>query len=246
MSKSTIPQSVVDRDHELDQRTDRASEALAKHRWHQCLDPDGPQHSLRSYADAVGRAREVIGRYANGYALFIERSTGTPAGTALSIQDAIRLAGVKEEDRAMHEAIAQGSGRPVSQVSRGDNRHRTKDIIHRAKDRSERRGTDPVDEARNIAAEERRVAEARRNRQQEERQRHTLKFVHIEGELANAQRRLMNALREAEGVDFTDEEMELMRASIANIRAVLNLIDARMAGTPDIDWDAELQKLGGG
>jgi hypothetical protein len=38
--------------------------------------------------------------------------------------------------------------------------------------------------------------------------------------------------------------MDLMRHSIANLRALLDLIDLRMAGEANIDWDAELEKLG--
>lgn len=146
----------------------------------------------------------------------------------------------------MHEAIAEGSGRPVSQVARGDNRHRTRDTMVQAHLRAERRGTDPVDEARNIASEQVRATRARRRRRTEDQQRHSLRYIHIEGRLAQAQSRLTEALTEAEGVPFTDEEMELLRHSIATVRSILNLLDARMAGTPDIDWDAELTRLGGG
>ena len=46
-------------------------------------------------------------------------------------------------------------------------------------------------------------------------------------------------------MDFTDEEMELLRSTVSSINAILTLLDLRMAGTPDIDWDAELEKIGG-
>ena len=42
---------------------------------------------------------------------------------------------------------------------------------------------------------------------------------------------------------FSDDEMELIRDSLARVKAVLQLIDLRMAGTPDIDWDAEAARL---
>lgn len=242
---TALPENVITRDRELDGRATRASEELARLRWHWTLDESNPNKvTLRQYAAAIGHStHKTVGRYANGYALFVER--GSREGPALTIQDAIRLSEVAEEDRSMHEAIAEGSGRPVSQVSRGDNRHRTRATIERAKSRAERRGGDPVDHARDIAAEERKVAEAKKRRKATERERRSSKFIRIEGHLANAQRRLMDALHQAEGVDFPDDEMELIRSSLANIRAVLNLIDLRMAGTPDIDWDAELAQLGG-
>jgi len=239
-----IPQTVIQKDHELDSRTERAGEALAKHRWQQTLDPAGPQFGFRAYADAVGRSEATIRAHANGYALILERANDALPGHApLNAQDAIRLASVREEDRAMHEAIAAGSGRSIAQVSRGDNRHRTRAISERAHQRAERRGGDPVEHARDIADEERRAAEAAKARQKEARERRSLRYVHIEGHLAAAQRRLTQALSEAEGVGFDDDEMELIRDSLAKVRAILNLIDMRMAGTPDVDWDAEAARL---
>lgn len=238
-----IPQGVIEKDHELDNRTERASEALAKHRWHHTLDPKGPGYSFRAYANAVGRSDMTIRRHAKGYALFVDRASGATPGVALTIEDAIRLSERSEEQRGFDEAIAEGSGKPVSQVSRGDNRHRTRAVIERAQQRAERRGTDAVDEARNIAREERQIAESRSRHEAERRQAHDLKYVHIEGHLAYAQRRLGDALREAQSVDFTDEELGLIRHSLAHIKALLNLIDLRMAGTPDIDWNEELAKL---
>jgi hypothetical protein len=59
-------------------------------------------------------------------------------------------------------------------------------------------------------------------------------------------RRLREALDSAADVGFTDEERELIADSLAKLRAVLNLIDARVSGTSTVDWDAELAKLGGG
>lgn len=243
MSQSNIPQVVVDKDHELEGRAEKSTEALAKHRWHHILDPNGPEHTVTEYAKAIGRNRATVTYHARGYALWLERRV-SPAN-ALSLEDAFRLASQSVENQEFSEAIAEGSGQPVGRIARGDQAIKRNEIIERARQRSQRRGGDPVHHARDIAAEERRAAQTRRHQREEEKQRHTMRYIHIEGELANAQRRLMNALREADGVEFTDEEMELLRASIANIRAVLNLIDARMAGTPDIDWDAELTKLGG-
>jgi len=67
----------------------RSTEELAKHRWHQTVDPAGPQHPGLTYARAVGRSDSAINRYAKGYALFIQR--GSPQGGTLTIQAAIRL-----------------------------------------------------------------------------------------------------------------------------------------------------------
>jgi len=245
-STHSIPESVIKQDHELDTRADRASEALAKLRWHWTIDQSNSDRvSKRAYARAVGRSEAVIRHYANGYVKFLDQAAW-PGHAPRTIQDAIRLAAVAVEDQAMHEAIAEGSGTSVSNVSRGDKRTRTRGIVERAKARAERRGGDPVDHARDIAAAERRHAESTRQRQAEDRQRHSTRFVYIEGRIARAQHQLLEALKEGEGVPFDNEEMQLLRSSVATLRAVLDLLEARLAGTPDIDWDAELARLSEG
>ena len=244
MPSNPIPQSVVDKDHELESRSERATEALAKHRWRQTLDPAGPRFSFRAYAAAVGRGRTVITAHANGYALFVERANDDRPGRSLSLEDAFRLAQQSAEQQEFSEAIAEGSGEPVGRVARGDNARRRREIVDRARQREVRRGGSAVDHARDIAAEEHQVAAATRVRRERDRQRRSIRYVTIEGHLAYAQRRLTAALREAHDVGFNEEEMELLRDSISKVRAVLDLIDLRMAGTPDIDWDAELASLG--
>lgn len=243
MPQSTIPAAVVAKDHELEGKAGRATEALAKHRWHHTLDPVGPQFSFRAYAEAIGRGKTTIERHAKGYELFVDRASDVRPGRTLSLEDAFRLVAQSAEQQEFTEAIAEGSGEPVGRVARGDRSRQRREVIDRAHQRAERRGGNPVDHARDIAAEERRAADSRRQRQDRDRQRHTMRFVAIEGHLAYAQRRLTQALQEAEGVDFTTDELELLRHSIATVRALLNLIDARAAGTPDIDWDAELTRL---
>lgn len=241
-----VARSVIETDHKLEGTADRASEELAKHRWHWTLDESNPKRvAVREYARAVGRNDTTIARYAKGWATYVDRMAAPRAGGAgFTLQDAIRQSEMSAENQEFAEAIAEGSGRPIAQVSRGDNRHKMHEIVGQAKARAERQGTDAVDEARRIAEQQRRSAEMDAKERERKRQRRTQRYVEIEGDLATAQRRLMHALRVAEGVGFDDDEMELIRDSIAKVRAVLDLIDLRMAGTPDIDWDAELTKLG--
>jgi len=245
VSTNQLPSSVVDKDHELEGRAERSSEALAKHRWHWTLDPNNPgKVSQREYARAVGRSQTTVSHYAQGHQLYVERLIG-PANQQLSITDAIRLASQSVENRAMTEAIAAGLEQPVANVARGDNRQR-RDIIVHAQDRAQRRGTDPVDEARNIAEHQRKFRESVSKQKAEKAKATSLRFIAIEGKLSSAKRYLIDALREAENVNLDGEEMELLRGTIGNLRALLNLLDARMAGEINVDWDAELAKLGGG
>lgn len=246
MPQSTVPQSVVDKDHELEGRHERASELLAKHRWRQTLDPAGPQYPMREYARAVERNYNTVKRYAKGYALYTERMAEPPRGSTFTIQDAIRLADQSAEMQEFSEAIAEGSGRPIAQVARGDNRRRTREIIGQAQERAERRGTNPVDEAREIAERQRRSRELAARQRRERAQARSTRYLSVEGHLAGAQRRLRQAMDEAVNVEFSDEEMELLRTTIDQIKALLRLLDLRMAGEADVDWDAELAGLNGG
>jgi hypothetical protein len=241
----TIPRSVVEADHRLEGASDRSTLELAKHRWHQCLDPAGPRHPVREYARAIGRSDGLVSRYAKGYALYMERASAPPRGVALTIQDAVRLADQSEEIQQFSEAIAEGAEVPVARVARGDNRRKTREIIDTAKERAERKGTDPLDEARDIARKQRKTRDMEARRRKSKAERHEARWLSIENCLSQAKIKLTKALKEAEGVDFDDEELDLLRATIQQVRAVLDLLDMRMAGTPDIDWDAELAKLGG-
>lgn len=241
-----IPQAVIDKDHDLDGRSSRSTEALAKHRWHQTLDPDGPQFPIRAYARAVGLTEQTIRRYARGWALFVERQ-GASVRLRLTIHDAVLLANQSAEEQAITEAIAEGSGRSVAQVETSSGRHRRNEIATRARVRAERRGTSPADEARAIAAAETRAAASRRTQDTERRQRHSIMFIHVDGAVAKARRHLTEALNEAHGVGFTDEEVELLRHSVAEAKAVIDLLTVRFGGSPDdVDWDAELARLSGG
>lgn len=245
MPSNPIPQEVVDKDHDLEGRSARAGLALSKHRWqHTTLNPNGPRYSYAAYARAVGRDRALISRHARAYELFVERTTNGEPGSSFTIEDALRLAAQSAENQEFSEAIAEGSGEPVARIARGDQRRRRNEIIDRARQREERRGGSAVDHARDIAAEEARVAAANRERREADRDRRSLRYVAIEGHLAAAQSRLTRALREAEHIDFAEDEMELIRDSLAKVHSVLQLLDLRMGGELNVDWEAELANLG--
>ena len=72
---------------------------------------------------------------------------------------------------------------------------------------------------------------------------HTSRWLEINGDLGVVQQKLGKVLNTADGVPFTDEEIELISASLGKVRALIGLIDLRISGETDIDWDAEFQKL---
>lgn len=239
-----IPQSVIEQDRQLDGVAEHSTEELARHRWHQTLDPDGPGYSITAYAAAVGKGEATIRRYVNGFVSML-----TNGGT---ITDALATANMSGRKRAVAETLADVDGVSAAVVvKRRNNTGRSvANITEQAEERVERSGQPVTDEA--VAAEARAIAERQKQTREMEarnesnrKSKSSLRFISIEGKLAGAKRKVSDALAEAEGVDFTDEEMELLRSTVSSINAILTLLDLRMAGTPDIDWDAELEKIGG-
>jgi len=234
-----IPLIVVATDHNLEQASDQATEALAEHRWHQTLDPDGPQHSLRSYAKAVSRNVMTIRKYAQGYADWVY-TTGIH-----SLADCLVLANLSAEKAEVAEAVAAVEGKSLDTVSkRRGSTDSLANITEQARDRADRTGTTLGQAATDIATTARNSRLAEQEREADRADRHGLRYLAIEGHLANAKRRLTEALTEAHSVSFDPEELEMIADSIDNIRTLLGLLDLKFAGSVDVDWDGELAKLG--
>jgi hypothetical protein len=68
-----IPVEVIETDHRLEEQKKTASFGLDKHRWEQCADPRGPQHTQQAYADAVGRGQTAISHSVNAWAMALKR-----------------------------------------------------------------------------------------------------------------------------------------------------------------------------
>jgi hypothetical protein len=239
-SNISIPQEVIDKDQKLEAAAERSSEALAKHRWHWTLDASNPEKtSLRAYAKAVGRNFKTIRAQAQGYADWVMGDTHH------SLADCIVLANVSAEKAEVAEVVAQEEGVALSTVANRRGSDSLANVTEQAKARAARKGTNMADEAKDIAKRRRQTREMSERQRKEKANAKGIRFVEIEGDLAYAQRRLLNALQVAQDVGFSDEEMELLRDSLAKIKAVLNLLDLRMAGTLNVDWDAELEKITG-
>lgn len=243
----TVPKSVIRTDQELEGVNDRATAELAQHRWNWTLNELNDRRVTQTeYAKAVGRSQSVIGHYARGWALYRERMASSPAtSSGFTIQDAIRLAGQSAEMQEFSEVIAEGSGRSVAQVARGDNRYETREIIAHAKERAERYGTDALDEARGIAERQVKTREMERRHRYERRTKHELRWMEAEGCLSKAKRLLLQVLEMAKDVPWNEEERGLLRDSLSNVEAVIKAVDQRLLGEGEVDWDAELAKLRG-
>jgi hypothetical protein len=233
----SLPTKVVEQDHKLEASASKASEALAKHRWHWTLDESNPDRvSINAYAFAIGRNESTVRAQVNGYAQF--RS----GGTARTLGESIERAKMGAEKETVTGAVAEARGVQF-ETARRKHADEVKRIRNLAREQAERKGTSVEEEAPKIAEFAVKAEKAEQQRTEERKARHTLRYISIEGKLARMLRIGTEVLKEAEDVGFDDEERELLADTVGQLRALLNLIDMRFAGTVDVDWDAELAKI---
>lgn len=236
-----LPAQVIATDRRLDENAKRASEDLAKHRWHWTLDESNRDRvSIRAYARGVGRSDKVIGSQVNGYADFVASANASGGGRTLNEHIERRKMGTETESAAEAVAKARGTGFAQARKARPDEVRRVREM---ARDRAEINETTVEEEAPKVAEFIVRAEQADRKRTEDRKEKLGLRFVEMEGHLAAAKRKLTDALNLAHAVPWGDEERELLRDSVANIQALLALIDTALGGTADVDWDAELAKL---
>jgi hypothetical protein len=234
-----LPRRVVDDDHRLERAASSASEELARLRWHWTLDETNPGRvSLRAYARAVGRDARTITVYAQGYV----RSSGD---ADISLTEAIERSSMSSDREAATEAVAKARGLAITTV-RQNRPTEVRRVLGIARDRVEQHGGSLADAARETADWIVRSEQTSERREAERRQRTSMRLIEVESHLDGARRRLEQALQVARSVEWGDEEQGLLQATIANVRALLGLIDVALAGTPDVDWDAELAALRSG
>lgn len=241
----TLNASVIAEDVRLDSVAHRSSEDLARHRWHWTLDETNPQRvTFAEYARSVNRNADTITMQANGYRDWLAAQATDP-DPSKGMNEYIQRSKMNVEKQAAIDAIASATGKTFNTVRKGG-ADAVRDVLSTARERVERGSDVTMDEAIKRAAEDRARTERTNERLRQERaQRSGLRYVEIEGHVAAAMQRLRKALDAAEGVDFTDEERELMTDSLGKLRAILNLIDIRVVGETDINWDAEFAKMGG-
>jgi hypothetical protein len=230
-------------DQRLESGATRASEELAQHRWHWTLDETNPDRmSLRAYARLVGRSLRAIQNVANGYAAFVASQGDEGILVTRSLADHIEAAGLGVEREAATAAVAEASGSTFANVA-ANKRDEVTSTLGVARERAERRGTTVDEEVVNVAQHRERARQADREERQQRRRMRTAEYMRYEANLGKAARALRAALDMGDS-EFADEERALLMATLANVRALLGLVEMRLAGTADVDWDAELTRLG--
>jgi predicted nucleic acid-binding Zn-ribbon protein len=245
MQDMRLPTEVVETDHRLETAAEKASDDLAKHRWHWTADEANPERvTFSQYARAVGRDPDTIRNMVVGYVGFLDDQ-----GTGRTVQDHIQLAIVRESDREVIEETAKGLGLAVSTT-----RAQHKDDVSRVRDAV----ADATEQKPDITPDERRavarrtatnIAKSRqieRESRQHLRERKSALAVMLEGELTKARYGLIGALNYAREIDqatFPGEFLEQIQRSLGDIDALVKLVRSAVGGAADIDWDAELEKL---
>lgn len=243
-----LPNTAILRDHKLEEAATTATDELMEHRWHWTLDESNPKRvSIREYARCIGRGETTIRADVNGWAAWLAEEAAhvhvrTP-GKARTPNDHRELAKLGADKKHAVEALAKATGKSVSAVTSSHKREEVNSLIANAKDRAERRGTTVEHEIEQGAAWKAKAEKAAAQERDEKKRKHTMRFIKIEGHIGSAMRYIRKALTEAEDVEFTDDEREIMVDTLGKLRALLNLVDLRIAGTVDIDWDAEFQKI---
>lgn len=148
------------------------------------------------------------------------------------------------------EAVAKAHGVGFVQA-RQDRKEEVKEVRNAIADEAERRegqGRDFAAEereeyARRVAAQKKLIRDAEERHRAERKKKHNAMFLDVESRLAKALRELRTALQEIPGVDFSEEEVNLLERDKEALQAMLRLIGSALVGDSDTDWDAELAKL---
>lgn len=234
----SLPPKVITEDRRLDQTQTKAAEALMRLRWHWTLDESNADRvSMREYARQVQKHPKTITADAKGYAAM--QGDGASAATPGEARERAKMGA---ETQAATEAVAKARGVKF-QTARQERSVEVRRVREAARQRAEDKGTTVEDEvtaiAETIAKREKQEADARRERARAG----DLRFVEMEHHLARAKRPLMEALTLAREIEWSDVHREVLEQTIANLRALLGLVDIAIVGSTEVDWDSELAKI---
>lgn len=242
MAKARV--DFVARDHELESAHERATEALAEHRWHWTKDESNPDRvAFKEYARRVGRNDRTIRKMVHGFAAWKARTSTSSPGGPVTLAEFIEHAALGAETAEATEAVAAVTGTTFKNVA-VHNRAEVRDVVATARDRAERKGTTVSDEIPAVAEWR---EKSRQARQKEAEAKHESKYVlvELEGHIGAAVRRLREGLLLAKEIDFDDEQIEMIADTLAKLRAIVALIDLKITGESGVNWDDEFARVMG-
>ncbi len=241
-----LPNEVVAADHQLEQSASKASESLTKHRWHWTLDETNPDRvSIRAYARAVGRGHQTILAQVNGYAAW--QAQGGPAHrttlgeqverASMSVQKAEIVEAVAEANKVTFQGARQRYAPDVTRV-----REAVEKAVERKPDMTSEEKTDYAKRTAETIARSKASEVTRRTERAKQR---SAMFMRIDAKLAHARSDLQDVLHYGKDLGLSSDETEDVKGALDKIKSFANLIDLALTGSMDVDWDAELAKIGG-
>jgi hypothetical protein len=242
----TLPASVIKKDDELEAALGEAGNTLMEHRWHWTLDMSNPKRvPVREYARTVGKAYTTIRADVQGWADYLasqsDRARAITPGKAGKPEDFRELAKLSTQKQHAAEAIARSTGRSVNAAAR--DRDAIKAVVSSAQERAERKGTTVDAEIEESAAFREKARISEEKQRADRKKRRTTQFIKVEGDIGVAMSRLRRVLDESDGIDWDEDEQQLLTDAIAKLKALLNLVELRIIGSVDVDWDGELSKI---
>jgi hypothetical protein len=240
MTDQHVPAEVVAEDHRLE----RASESLAKLRWHWTLDETNPERvSIRAYARSIGRGEAVVRFQVNGYAAWQGEYVDV-----LTLDECIERAKMVGEKAEIVEAVAEANEVTFQHARReyAPDVSRVRDAVEQAVEREPTMTSDDkAAYAKRTAQTIARSKAAEAKRTKERAAQRSVMFMRIDAKLAHARRDLRDVLEFGRDLGLGDDEIEDIKEALAKIKSFADLIDMALTGSMDVDWDAELAKIGG-
>jgi predicted Rdx family selenoprotein len=242
-NQNMVPAKAVAEDHRLEQSASKASESLAKHRWHWTLDETNPARvSIRAYARAVGRSDRTVGNQAKGYAAWSAREDSR------TLSECIDRANHTAEKADIVEAVAEANEITFTRARQGyaPDVSRVRDAVEQAVERKpDMTADDKADYAKRTAQTIARSKAADAKRTKQRAAQRSVMFMRIDAKLAHARGDLKDVLAFGRDLGLADVEIEDIKEALAKIKSFADLIDMALTGSIDVDWDAELAKIGG-
>ena len=247
MSNVELPVAVVREDNRLEGAASKASDSLAKHRWHWTLDEaNAGRTSIRGYAKAVARGETTIRNQVNGYAAWLAEGARASART---LGEHIERAKMSAEKESLVEAVADANEITFKHAREqyAPDVSRVRDAVERAVERKPDMAADERTEyARRTAQTIARSRAVDATRREEQKQQRSVMFMRIDAKLAHARRDLRDVLDYGRDLGLGEDEVEDVKAALARIKSFTDMIDMALTGSMNVDWDAELAKLGEG
>lgn len=239
MNIEKLPESVI----KEDRRLSRSAEELCKLRWHWTLNTDNVHRiSQSAYARQVGVSQQLISRDANAWEQYTYNPGVVGSGKPKTIEDFRAVQSVSEDRRQAVEAIAAQTGKSFSTIAKHHD-DEVRAVVEMARDRVVRRGTTFEHEVQDVAAQQQHHR-MRAKEQKDERQRHLMEeCIRMQQCIGYAIRGVREAYEIAVDINFGDQELEFIADSLAQLRALVNLLDRRIVGKENTNWDQELKTL---